>query len=137
MAAWRALDAAHQSVQRSLQQALMDERELPLAWFRVLDELQLVGGRAVIGEVAAALHLPPSSLSRQLDRLEDEGWVRRMRGVGTDYRHVVVALTPEGRQVWRGAETTVRQTLRRGPLGAFERLDVELLTSRCEGLVEP
>ena len=55
---------------------LMAEWDIPLGWFDVLAALQRLGGRARPLDVAAEMRLPPSSLSRRLDRLEEEGWVR-------------------------------------------------------------
>lgn len=134
--AWRGLDAAQRSLERTLHQALVDERDMTLAWFRLVDRLQEVGGRAVVGELTAALHLPPSTGSRQLDELEAQGWIRREMGRGTDHRHVVVVLTAAGRATWRGASTTVRQVLRRSPLGAMEGHEVGYLTTLVQRLAE-
>lgn len=134
VAAWRALDAAQRATERALHQALMDERGLSLAWFRVLDRLQEVGGKALVGELTGALRVPPSTGSRQLDELEAEGWVRREFGSGPNHRHVVVVLTPDGRATWRAASTTVRQTLRRGPLAQLEQHEVGYLTTLAQHL---
>ena len=56
---------------------LVDDYDLPLAWFEMLAALQAAGGSMRVGELCEALHELPSSLSRRLDRLEEEGFVSR------------------------------------------------------------
>jgi DNA-binding MarR family transcriptional regulator len=62
--------------------------------------------------VAADLRLPPSSLSRRLDRLQEEGWIARHRDVpGADLRAVEIELTRTGRRVWREMSVSYRRAL--------------------------
>ena len=92
LAAWRALSRAHVVVQRELEIALAD-RDLPLPWFEILLCLQEAGGRRRALELAEELQVPKSSLTRQLDRLEEEGYIRRDKGTDDDGRSVIVVLT--------------------------------------------
>ena len=92
LAAWRALSRAHVVVQRELETALAD-RNLPLPWFEILLCLQEARGRRRAHELAEELHIPKSSLTRQLDRLEQEGYIRRDKGTDDDGRSVIVVLT--------------------------------------------
>lgn len=135
--AWRSLDTLARSIERLLRQALDEERDLPLPWFRLLDALQRAEGAVPVGDLAACLRLPMSSVSQQLDQLEDEGLIRRRYGAGTDHRQVLVSLTPEGRRVWRGGETTVRVTLRRQVFATTEPDEVASLAEWCSGLLDP
>ena len=60
----------------------------------------------------AAMRIPPSSLSRRLDRLEEEGWIARHRHVDPDdHRAVEVELTPRGRTLWREMSITYRRSV--------------------------
>jgi DNA-binding MarR family transcriptional regulator len=63
-------------------------------------------------DLAADLRLPPSSLSRRLDRLQEEGWIARHRDVpDADLRAVEVELTRTGRRLWREMNVTYRRAL--------------------------
>jgi DNA-binding MarR family transcriptional regulator len=60
----------------------------------------------------SVLRMPPSSLSRRLDRLEEEGWVRRHREVDPeDHRAVEIELTKRGRNLWREMNVTYRRSV--------------------------
>lgn len=115
IAVWRSFLAAHAAVERALTIALEEERELQLPWFEVLNALQLAGGKVRVMELAELVLVTPSSLSRQLTRLEDEGLVRRERSVavGEDNRAVLIVLTRDGRDTWRRANTTYQRVVKR------------------------
>jgi DNA-binding MarR family transcriptional regulator len=119
LAAWEAIDRLHRSVERAQHEALVTERGISLAWYRVLDALARGGGKVRVGELAESLDVPTASLSRQLDRLEEAGWVRRERG-HLDARAVTIVLTRDGRAAYRGATTTAQRVLRQR---VFRRLD--------------
>jgi DNA-binding MarR family transcriptional regulator len=71
-----------------------------------------MGGRARPSDLAAELRLVRSSLSRRLDRLEEEGWVARHRASASDdQRGVVVMLTRRGRTLWREMNVTYRRAV--------------------------
>lgn len=112
LAAWRALNRAHAVVRRQLEVALA-ERDLPLAWFEILMCLQESGGRLRALELAEQLMVNKSSLSRQLDRLEQSGLARRDKGVDDDGRAVTVVLTRDGRAVFRQALTRYQSVVKR------------------------
>ena len=116
LAWWRAVDAAHARTEAHLRRALLDDHDLPLAWYRVLDVLALHGAPQVLGELASRLGVPLSSVSRQIDRLEDQGLVTTQRGSAANHRHVMVQVTSAGKATWKAATTTVRQTLRKAVL---------------------
>lgn len=117
---WRAFDAAHARTEVHLRRALLDQHDLALAWYRVLDVLAQQSGPQVLGDVAAQLGVPLSSLSRQVDRLVDDSLVSTERGSDTNHRHVMVRLTSQGKARWKQATTTVRQTLRRHVLADID-----------------
>ncbi|MGH9134379.1 MAG: MarR family winged helix-turn-helix transcriptional regulator [Ilumatobacteraceae bacterium] len=114
VSAWRGLQAVMAELTRRVDVELMDEWDIPLGWFDVLAALQRLGGRARPHDVAAEMRLPPSSLSRRLDRLEEEGWVKRHRSVDPiDQRAVEVELTRRGRNLWREMNVTYRRAVQR------------------------
>ncbi|MDA3008176.1 MAG: MarR family transcriptional regulator [Actinomycetota bacterium] len=112
VAAWRGMQARVGVIERQLDDALREEWDLPLTWFDTLAALQRLGGRARPIDVAYELALPASSLSRRLDRLEEDGWVVRHRDVdAADHRAVDVELTPRGRNLWRAMNVTYRRAV--------------------------
>jgi len=110
--AWRDLQSVVAEVTRQIDDDLRHEWAVPLGWFDVLATLRRLDGRARPQDVAAAMRIPPSSLSRRLDRLEEEGWVARHRNVDPDdHRAVDVELTPRGRALWREMSITYRRSV--------------------------
>src|SRR6056297_3533824 len=100
--AWRGMQALGGQIERAIDEELRDEWDISLGWFDVLASLHRLGGRARPLDVAADLRLPASSVSRRLDRLEEEAWVARHRHVDPDDRRAVeVELTASGRRLWR------------------------------------
>lgn len=109
---WRGLQALTGEIERVIDDELRAEWDISLGWFDVLASLQRLGGRARPLDVAADLRLPPSSVSRRLDRLQEEGWVARHRYVDAgDHRAVDVELTKSGRRLWREMSVTYRRAL--------------------------
>ncbi len=113
LAVWRSMLITHATVNRALTLALDEERQLPLPWFEALNALQGAGGRVRVMDLAEHLVVSPSSLSRQLGRMEEEGLIRRDRGYLGDQRAVVAVLTREGRDTWRRANTTYLRVAKR------------------------
>lgn len=139
VAAWRELQAVGAAVERRIDDALTAEWQVPLGWFDVLAALQRLGGRARPSELAEELRLVRSSLSRRLDRLEEEGWVARARpSVRDDHRAVIVELTPRGRTLWREMNVTYRRALQRHVSARLSATDVgdlrRILTNLAAGL---
>jgi DNA-binding MarR family transcriptional regulator len=90
----------------------MAEWDIPLGWYEVLAALQRCGGRARPLAVAQSLRIPVSTVSRRLDRLEDEGWVARHRGIDPDDgRAVEIELTGRGRTLWRAMHVSYRRSV--------------------------
>ncbi len=127
LAVWRSFLIAHSSVDRALTVALDEERDLPLPWFEALNALQLAGGKVRVMDLADQLVVSASSLSRRLNRMEDDGLIRRDRGRKDDQRAVLVVLTRDGRDTWRRANTTYLRMIKRLFLNRLDDSDVSAL----------
>ena len=85
---------------------------MPLGWFDVLAAIRELGGRERPQVIAELMRIPASSLSRRLDRLEEEGWIARHRRVDDDdHRAVEIELTTRGRALWREMSVTYRRAV--------------------------
>jgi DNA-binding MarR family transcriptional regulator len=140
--AWRGLQAVVGQIERGIGEELRADWDIPLGWFDVLASLQRLGGRARPLDVAADLRLPPSSLSRRLDRLQEEGWVARHRAArapvgvpGTDLRSVEIELTRTGRRLWREMNVSYRRAVQAQFAIHLDRADVEALSRVVDRLV--
>ena len=70
----------------------------------------LEGQELSVGELASALQLPQSTISRHLKRLLDAGWVvRRSEGTASLYRRATTGLNETARTLWSITETECRQ----------------------------
>ena len=115
-------------ITRRVDEDLRNEWAVPLGWFDVLATLRQLDGRARPQDVAAAMRIPASSLSRRLDRLEEEGWVRRHRRLEPDGRAVEVELTKRGRALWREMNVSYRRALQARFAGMLDDDQIETLT---------
>lgn len=114
LAAWRDLQRIVFEINRLIDDDLRREWAVPLGSFEVLAALRELDGRARPQDVAAWMRIPPSSLSRRLDRLEEEGWIARHREVDPDdHRAVEVELTRRGRTLWREMNVSYRRAVQR------------------------
>lgn len=109
--AWRELQTLTSQIERAIDEALRAEWDIPLGWYDVLGALQRAGGSARPQAVADDLRLPPSSLSRRMDRLEEEGWIARTRADRVDRRAIEIELTRTGRRLWREMSVTYRRAV--------------------------
>ena len=95
MGAWRVLLRAHASLMRQLATDLEKKTGLHLGDFDVLGQLAEAGGELRMTELADRTLSSRSGMTRRIDRMVDEGLVRRANA-GGDARGVVVALTDAG-----------------------------------------
>jgi len=95
LGAWRALLRAHASLMRELATDLAMKTRLPLGDFDVLAQLALAGGELRMTELAAKAFSSRSAMTRRVDRLVEEGLVRRTSS-DADGRGVVIAVTETG-----------------------------------------
>lgn len=136
LGAWRAFLRAHAGVTRRLEEDLLREQRLPLAMYDVLVQLVWAGGRLRMTELADAVLLSRSGLTRLVDRMVTAGYVRREPSPG-DARGVFAVLTDTGFERLKAASPT-----HLGGIGTYvvDRLDPEELMAlgrACEKLASP
>jgi len=103
-AAWSGFIRAHSSIVKELDAELQAAHRLPLSSFDVLAQLSVApNGRMQMSELAEAVHLSRSGLTRMVDRLERQGLLERHKGE-RDPRQVFACITKAGLE--RLAETT-------------------------------
>jgi DNA-binding MarR family transcriptional regulator len=93
--AWAAFIRAHATLMRSLATEIAEETGLTLGDFDVLAQLAVGGGELRMTDLASRAYSSRSGMTRRVDRLVDEGLVRRSTA-DDDGRAVVVTLTPAG-----------------------------------------
>jgi DNA-binding MarR family transcriptional regulator len=113
VAGWRELLERHARVTGAVERALQSEHGLGVTEFEVLEWLAISADdkdqRRML-ELAEAVHLSQSALSRLIGRLEAEGLVERTI-CPTDRRGIYTALTEAGRARYEEARPTQRRVL--------------------------
>lgn len=110
--AWRTFLRAHSRLMRELERDLRDQHGVTLGDFDVLVQLaEAPRGRLRMCELADAVLLSPSGLSRRVDRLQRAGVVERRRA-SEDARNVEARLTAEGKRLLRRLRSTHRAGVR-------------------------
>ncbi len=103
---WRAFLRAHAEVTRRLENDLVAEHQLPLAWYDVLVQLVEAPDRRLrMTDLAGQVLISRSGLTRLVDRLVAEGLVRRERAAD-DARGTFAVMTDEGYKRLRQATPT-------------------------------
>jgi DNA-binding MarR family transcriptional regulator len=111
VSAWRAIAASHAAACAALERELGKRHGLGVSEFEVLDRLAERGERDFRAqELADAVHLSQSALSRLIDRLEVHGLVERCL-CGEDRRGIYVRLTSVGHERHAEAAPTHRDVL--------------------------
>jgi DNA-binding MarR family transcriptional regulator len=111
---WREILARHAAVCSSLDHELGSKHGLTASEFEVLERLR-EGGEDCQGlrvqELADAVHLSQSALSRLIGRLDKDGLVDRVM-CPDDRRGIFVNLTDAGRERYTAARPTHRAVLK-------------------------
>jgi DNA-binding MarR family transcriptional regulator len=111
VAAWRALAASYATITCALERELGERHGLGVSDFEVLERLaEAADHKFRVQELAAAVHLSQSALSRLIGRLEQLGLVDRCL-CDQDRRGVYVTITDEGRRRHTEALPTHRAVL--------------------------
>lgn len=108
---WQRALRLHHLVEQALAQGLHRGHHLGLSEFRALDELASAkGGSMRVQNLAVAIGLNQSSVSRLAARLEEAGLARRTT-CADDRRGVFTELTAKGRVTHRQARATYEKVL--------------------------
>ena len=136
MSAYRSFLRAHARVTRCLEGDLIAEQRLTLAAYDVLHALaEAPEQRLRMTELADAVLLSRSGVTRLVDRLEGLGLVSRVR-VDSDGRGVRAVITTRGVERLRGASDTHLRGVARYFLSALDAGELAELARTCEQLAD-
>jgi DNA-binding MarR family transcriptional regulator len=108
---WRALADRHARVTCALERVLQDEHGLGVSEFEVMERLAAPDkDQHRMQELAEAVYLSQSALSRLIGRLESEGLVTRAI-CSEDRRGIFACLTEQGRARYEAAKPSQRRVL--------------------------
>jgi len=111
--AWHAFLVAHAALEPILNRELEAACGLPLRWFDVLTQLHLTPHKRLsMTELASAVLLSKSGLTRLVDRIEEAGLVQRAAAPG-DRRSLLIVLTPSGEKTLKRAAPIHEDGIRR------------------------
>ncbi|MPZ84663.1 MAG: MarR family transcriptional regulator [Actinophytocola sp.] len=134
--AWRSFLRAHARLVRVLETELVAEHPLSLGGYDVLVQLAEAPGRRLrMAELADAVLLSRSGVTRLVDRLEVAGMVTRERFTG-DGRGVVAVLTTKGVDTLRSAARTHLAGVVRHFIDHFDAEELAGFGEMCSRLAE-
>jgi DNA-binding MarR family transcriptional regulator len=111
--AWHAFLVAHAALEPILNRELEAACGLPLRWFDVLTQLHMMPRKRLsMTELASAVLLSKSGLTRLVDRIEEAGLVQRASAPG-DRRSLLIVLTPNGEKTLKRAAPIHEDGIRR------------------------
>jgi DNA-binding MarR family transcriptional regulator len=137
MSAWAGFLRAHVTLVRELDEELTRTHNLPLSSYDVL--VQLAGapdGEMRMSQLADAVLLSRSGLSRLVARLVDQGLVERNE-CASDGRGALATLTPAGRSRLDDARATHRAGVRERFLGRLSESQQRQLGAAWQRILEP
>jgi DNA-binding MarR family transcriptional regulator len=139
MDAWMMLIRTHTRFWDEIEAHMQRESGLTMARYDVLAQLDMAGGRLGLSELASAVVLSPSGLSKLLDRMDASGLIRREPDP-SDARAAIAAITPGGRALIESARTShhelLRQTFRKA-LNDRDIADLARIMARIDALIPP
>jgi DNA-binding MarR family transcriptional regulator len=127
MPAWLALVRTHARLWDQVEARMRQDCGLTMPRYDVLMQLELAGGRLGLGELAEAVVLSASGLSKLLDRMDESGLVAREPDPN-DARSAFATLTPHGRAVVKTARRAHHAHLQRVFGDALDDRDLDDLT---------
>ena len=132
--AWRAYIAAQRVVSSRIEQQLQRDAGIPHTYYEILVRLsEAPGNRLRMSELAVATQGSRSRLSHAVNRLEQNGWVKR-EGIESDRRGQVAILTEVGRQKLVDTAPGHVEEVRRAIFDALTPEQVEHLYDVCATL---
>jgi DNA-binding MarR family transcriptional regulator len=110
--AWRDVFEAHAAIMDLLQTEMKDEVGISITEYDVLLHLSEMPKPVRMNELAGAVVISKSGLTRVVDRMEKDGLLRRVPIAG-DRRSMAIAMTRDGEGVFRDARTVHRRGIRK------------------------
>lgn len=135
MRAWESFARAHRFVVSRIDAELQEAHDLPLMWFEALVQIERGDNALRMHELADRLLLSRSAASRFVDRLEENGLVRR-RLSRDDRRGMEVSLTARGHERLGMARDTHARCVRRYFLDHLDEDGLATLTSALPRVFE-
>lgn len=136
-AAWGGFLRAHASLVRELDEELRRSHRLPLTSYDVLVQLESApGGEMRMSDLAEAVLLSRSGVTRLVDRLQRQGLLDR-RECPEDARGSYAVLTERGRERLREARPTHLAGVRRLFLGRLDEPERQRLARTWRRLAQP
>lgn len=135
--AWRALVKSHTCLVKRLDARLEAEHGVPLSSYEVLTHLSETGdGKLRMHDIAAAVMLSRSGLTRLIDRLERDGLVSRC-SCENDARGAYAVITDAGRERLAQARETHRAGIRAMFADRYSEAELAQLAPLLERLLPP
>jgi DNA-binding MarR family transcriptional regulator len=136
LSAWKSFLRAHSRLAEELDEELRQRHGVVLGDFDVLAQLaDAPHGRLRMCDLAAAVVLSPSGLSRRVDRLQRAGLVERERGEA-DARNIEARLTPRGKRLLRRLRSTHRAGVKDRFADRFSEAELKTLSELLGRLID-
>jgi DNA-binding MarR family transcriptional regulator len=110
--AWRDVFEAHAAVMDLLLTEMKDEVGISITEYDVLLHLSEMPKPVRMNELADAVVISKSGLTRVVDRMEQDGLLKRVPIAG-DRRSMAIAMTRDGEGVFRDARTVHRRGIKK------------------------
>jgi DNA-binding MarR family transcriptional regulator len=137
LAAWRGMLRAHSALVKELDAELIAQHDLPLTSYEVLISLQAATDRRLrMAELADALLLSRSGMTRLVDRLERAGYIERV-SCDADGRGMYAALTDAGEELLVRARPSHLDGVRRRFLDHFDGAELAAMGAFWERVLAP
>lgn len=137
MPAWLTLVRTYARLWDELEAQVRRDHGLTIARYDVLAQLDMSGGQLRLSDLASAIVLSPSGLSKLLDRMEASGLIQREPDPD-DARASLATLTPEGRALVERARRSHHALLEQTFGAALDDRDIAELArimGRIDGLL--
>ncbi|MGA7271637.1 MAG: MarR family transcriptional regulator, partial [Acidimicrobiia bacterium] len=132
---WESFVRAHRFIASRVDAALQEAHHLSLMWFEALVQIDRADNPLRMHELADRLLLSRSAASRFVDRLEENGLVRR-RLSQEDRRGMEVSLTPSGHERLGMARHTHARCVRAYFLDHLDEDGLDTLNSALSRVLE-
>lgn len=125
--AWKTLVVIHAQLFSALDEQMQAEHGRSLGDYDVLVQLSSAPGQSLrMCDLASAVLLSPSGLSRRVERLERDGLVLRRRAAG-DGRNIEATLTAAGRRLFRRLQVTHHEGIKELFADEFSNAELDAL----------